>query len=324
MSVNHVVDGEDRGPVYLATIAARSKPELDALNAKLMQGLVPEVVLKYNPNHEPAGSSEGGQFASADGPSEIMGLFRDGFEKRYGMEVGTLAKAMFGTTKPKGGGISFNRTKAVPSTGRVLYGFVAEGVRVHGTKVEMIERYFDPETKTVIHEDLILGEKDRGNGTAAKLLDASLKAYDKAGYERVTLFAGLQLGAYTWAKMGFEYKDDKDRTDHQVQIEKRISEFITEPEFLSPKAKAELDDVRAVLKSTSPKANQILADLPLPELDKLAKHWQPGTGDDADGLAKGSSFLKHVLYYTSYNGVLPLKGLGRQRAKAYIKARLKR
>lgn len=322
MSVTHIVDGVDLGPKHLRDLAAKPTPQLDQANALLMARLAPTVVQKYNPNHEPAGSSEGGQFASADGPSEIMGLQRVGFESRYGMGVGTLAKAMFGTIKPKGGDISFDRTKAVPSTGRVLYGFVGENVRVHGTKVEMIERYFDPETKTVIHEDLILNEKEQGKGTAAKLLDASFKAYDKAGYEKVTLFAGLQLGAYTWAKMGFEYKGELDRDKHLSNMRQAVKKRISEPEFLSPKAKAEYDDVMHVIDSKSMQANQILVDLPTPELDKLAKHWT--TEDGEQGLAKGSSFMKYAMYYSSYDAVLNLKGPGRVRADRYIKARKKR
>ena len=65
------------------------------------------------------------------------------------------------------------------------------------------EFFIENGQKVVEHKLFTIADTRQGNGIAAKCLMESMKAYKKAKIDRVSLFAGMTVGAYAWAKYGF-------------------------------------------------------------------------------------------------------------------------
>ena len=67
-----------------------------------------------------------------------------------------------------------------------------------------IDRQFTDGGKKVYHAHFeITDSAKQGMGTAKKIIRASMPLYEKIGAERIELFASLDNGGYTWARMGF-------------------------------------------------------------------------------------------------------------------------
>lgn len=64
-------------------------------------------------------------------------------------------------------------------------------------------REFYPAEKRVEHDIFFLGLDEQGKGRAKKILADQVELYHDLGYEKITLEANVDLGAYAWAKYGF-------------------------------------------------------------------------------------------------------------------------
>jgi len=79
-----------------------------------------------------------------------------------------------------------------------------------GDKHVDIERSFSlnpRKEKTAIHDLFYLSEGLASSGIGRKILDKTLDFYDKIGIKNIELSAGLDVGTYLWARVGFETKD---------------------------------------------------------------------------------------------------------------------
>lgn len=85
-----------------------------------------------------------------------------------------------------------------------------------GELVGSFERSFKPESKEVHHDHLVFVDKYKGLGLASIYNARNEKVYKLMGYDHITL-AGLSnqkgyVGATHWAKNGFDWADDWERT----------------------------------------------------------------------------------------------------------------
>ena len=68
--------------------------------------------------------------------------------------------------------------------------------------------FLEQERKTAEHSLFYLSEELGSTGIGKKILNKSIDFYDKIGIERIELDAGLAVGKYIWARVGFETTDE--------------------------------------------------------------------------------------------------------------------
>ncbi|WP_156123266.1 hypothetical protein [Deinococcus radiopugnans] len=91
-----------------------------------------------------------------------------------------------------------------------------------------LQRKLFPSDKVVEHEFFMLEESYRKNGYGSILYQSQEEAWRAAGYERVELLAGKELGGYVWAINGYDYSGPKgasDRTRHIQSIQSDLYNF---------------------------------------------------------------------------------------------------
>ncbi len=81
--------------------------------------------------------------------------------------------------------------------------------------------------KSVHHDLLRILDSLQGSGAAAKITKESLRVYDQAGLDEVTLNASLERGGYAWAVYGYGWDEDKMALEafKEQQVEKFLAEF---------------------------------------------------------------------------------------------------
>jgi len=67
--------------------------------------------------------------------------------------------------------------------------------------------------RTVTHETLILDEGVQGQGFATRYNAQVEESYRASGVERVELTANVDVGGYSWARAGYDFRDDQARAD---------------------------------------------------------------------------------------------------------------
>ena len=190
----------------------------------------------------------------------------------------------------------------------IKFGF--KDLNVHGVPAKSLTREIDFTRREAKHEMLDFDTAKSGGGIAKKMLGDCVKLYDKIGVDKIRLFAGLELGAYTWGKFGFRYADPVTASDHMDMVSNNalmsLKRFGGKDKF-NPDEKAEVHALARVLDakdatgSTPLFANQLLSNMKTPHLDA---HF---ADDIAQTFPKKGTFMKWVMDGTAYDGVLDLK-----------------
>lgn len=223
--------------------------ELDAYQAMLEQSL-DVVVTDLNPNHEPAGSPKGGQFAS-----------KEAFASKFGIK-----KVPLGRTPLKiSPGLARDIINVTGYSAPELTGIIGRDVPLNvvltdvqntpsglefswslrdkntGERVGEIGRIWSEDGLEVSHENFVLSDKVSGAGIGKTILGNMMAIYQEQGVQRIHVDAGLDRGGYAWAKFGFRPTEKSWNND--------IKEWFIGAEDLFPadlKSKLNLNDSRAI------------------------------------------------------------------------------
>ena len=114
--------------------------------------------------------------------------------------------------------------------------------------------FHEGEAPEVYHKHFHLEPSAQGGGIAKDLLANSIKLYDEAGIRKVTMFAGLQVGGYAWAKYGFRPASARDARELLEDVEDRLGAMAGVP---APARRT----VERLVQSGDPKAIWAISDL---------------------------------------------------------------
>lgn len=149
---------------------------------------------KFNSCHD-----ELGQFCSTGGGEEVNVHFPSVAKKAYNFkdyESGLLAK--------------MSKLENVGNAD-VLYNVKGYIFKEDGkTVVGMFERDFVE--SEVYHTSFKLAESLQNQGFGTKFYKHSEDQYVENGIKRINLDANMEVGGYAWARMGFDFKDEDERT----------------------------------------------------------------------------------------------------------------
>jgi hypothetical protein len=192
--------------------------------AKMFPHLVkkpPPPVSKFNPNHEPGGSPQGGQFTSGSGGGG--GTTASGKSKKPAQKADfDKAKIQFGSEekvviekwndkigmepeefkKSFLGGTAENSTMTVSMEGSR---FNIQGA-IHdasGKTVGEYQREVDPDKKYAYSAYFKLNKSTTGHNIGKQILGGNIATYEKLGIETVGVSANIDVGGYAWAKYGY-------------------------------------------------------------------------------------------------------------------------
>ena len=118
-----------------------------------------------------------------------------------------------------GGGYSARVTAVDPfdsDTGMSVH--VTGLIQSEGKKVGEFIRTINYEhgDLSVHHDELVIDPKHQGGGVADRFNAHAVAQYQRMGADRITLEAGLEVGAYAWARQGFRYNEyDGERSRHE-------------------------------------------------------------------------------------------------------------
>lgn len=79
-----------------------------------------------------------------------------------------------------------------------------------GDTLGSIDRSLDLQLGIAKHNQIIVDKRFRNVALAAIILDHALEFYERIGIREVRLTAALTTGSYYWAKLGFDFADDRD------------------------------------------------------------------------------------------------------------------
>jgi hypothetical protein len=176
----------------------------------------------------------------------------------------------------------------------------AKNGTLHGSKFEYYKREFHlgKEPKIAIHDLLKLDASARGKGVVKNLFKSILPLYDKMGIKEVHMTAGLEGGAYAWAKYGFNYETPASADIHKHELLSGLNSIQTT--HLDKGAHEELETIHKVLEGDATKRLALLSDLKTPNLDAaFASKIKEEVG------SKGN-FQKLLFTETGYKAVLSL------------------
>jgi GNAT superfamily N-acetyltransferase len=96
-----------------------------------------------------------------------------------------------------------------------------------GEKVGYLERSFKPRGgRLVVHHDLLeLEPRAQKKGIGSAISDSALESYNQLGVKQIRLNAGLEAGAYVWAKKGYEFASKEEREDMARRFEAHVREL---------------------------------------------------------------------------------------------------
>lgn len=72
---------------------------------------------------------------------------------------------------------------------------------------------------SVYHDQLVIDSAHQGAGLADRFNSHAIAEYQRLGVDHVSLEAGLETGAYAWARQGFRYKEEGERSRKEFAAE---------------------------------------------------------------------------------------------------------
>ena len=191
-------------------------------------------------------------------PHDLPADLRKDWTKRFGMPPREFYRTLFDTTKVKPGesrlgierdeqgnlrGVDLEINLECPRTGRVI-GSMDRNLSFPAN-----------EPAVAYHRLFELNRQCQGRGISKDLLANSIKLYDKAGIQKVTLQAALSVGGYAWAKYGFKPNLGRETT----QLFKTVSDRLQDMGEAVPTSVRRV--VERLLAKGDPKAIWAISDL---------------------------------------------------------------
>ena len=126
----------------------------------------------------------------------------------------------------------------------------------HGRRVDVLDadRTIKPATSDVTHDRLMIDDKAQGKGLGRIFLANSMDVYKALGLKKINVWAASTAGGYVWARFGFvplQADWDELRADLQIHLRGMEQQIPAD----------QLDVVKRILKSRTPKTIWLLADL---------------------------------------------------------------
>ncbi|MFA5507516.1 MAG: hypothetical protein WC314_26225 [Vulcanimicrobiota bacterium] len=115
------------------------------------------------------------------------------------------------------------------------------------------EFIFEDDGARVHHQYFEIDAALQGQGVAKQILANSVELYDRMGVQSVSLFAGLQVGGYAWAKYGFKPEAGPETADLFDTVRGRLQDLDVPP--------ATKRSVQRLLAENKPEAVWALSDL---------------------------------------------------------------
>lgn len=85
-------------------------------------------------------------------------------------------------------------------------------VNQRGDKVGSVDRSFNFQRKEAHHDYFSLNTGVRDTGFGSRFYYASERMYPSMGIEKVTIQANISVGGYAWARMGYDFASEADKT----------------------------------------------------------------------------------------------------------------
>lgn len=161
-------------------------------------------------------------------PHDLPADLRQDWTQRFGMPPREFFRTLFDTTKVKPGesrlgierdeqgklrGADLEINLECPRTGRVI-----------GSMDRNLS--FPPDGPAVAYHRLFeLDGQCQGRGISKDLLANSIKLYDQAGIQKVTLQAALSVGGYAWAKYGFKPNPGRETAQLFETVKDRLEDM---------------------------------------------------------------------------------------------------
>ena len=158
-------------------------------------------------------------------PHDLPADLRQDWTKRFGMPPREFYRTLFDTSKVKPGEsrLSIERDEQGKLRGADLE-IDLECPRT-GRRIGCMDRNLSfPSNGPAVayHRLLELDRQCQGRGIAKDLLANSIKLYDQAGIQRVTLSAALSVGGYAWAKYGFRPNPGRETAQLFETVKERL------------------------------------------------------------------------------------------------------
>jgi hypothetical protein len=116
------------------------------------------------------------------------------------------------------------RAEASVRRGRGIYVDITFRDR-DGNRVGSARRAIAAHGKTVYHVTATLQENVRGQGFMTRFNSAAETHYRAAGVTEIELTAGKSVGGYAWAKAGYDFARQSDRSDVAVRAKGQLQTF---------------------------------------------------------------------------------------------------
>ena len=161
----------------------------------------------------------------------------------------------------------------------------------------------DDGTLVAHHALLDLDKSVQGSGFAARFNAQMFDYYRRSGIDRVTVFANDDIGGYTWAAQGFDFRDTRAAASFRTDMRSRLRNEFTGPNLMN--RALDLNTTPDVLDDDITAFEDLLAraengeHVTAYQFSQVGR--QPGQGGrDAKWLGKA------LMLGSSWNGVLPL------------------
>lgn len=230
-----------------------------------------DIVQKFNPNHEPAGSSKGGQFApktttTAEYQADAMSMFGPdvdvpGGGNRVAVEVNASPErvnTIFGSDEamrsylhavtqhlPGFPGVTVEEGGSSVRVGTVLNVVINGGDGGRGRY--QIVRIFTRRPNgslDVTHDSFALSKQMQGEGLGKAISRASFQQYRTLGVDRIKTTAAMSMGGYAWARLGFKPLVNSPNEAGWPQLQGELMERLDNMSYsISPEAHTRLSSV---------------------------------------------------------------------------------
>jgi len=196
-------------------------------------------VERFNPNHAPAGSPEGGQFTSdggdgggggesskpASGKPSVGGKGKTKVSKVVDFNKKGIRLDHDTVTNPAKAEKFLQRWNdriaeapedfkrdflgGLEGTMNIGYNEGSDKLTVEGSlqedgkEIGTYQRNLDLKNNSAYSAYFVMKKGERGGGVGKKLLGANVAMYQKLGFDKVSVSANIDVGGYAWAKYGY-------------------------------------------------------------------------------------------------------------------------
>lgn len=161
-------------------------------------------------------------------PGDLPASLRQDWTRRFGMPPREFYRALFDTARVQPGDSRMSVERDLEGEIRAVgMEFDLECPRT-GKPIGSMDRsfHFPKEgAASVYHKLFDLDRHCQGRGIAKDLLANSMKLYEKAGIEKITVSAALSVGGYAWAKYGFKPNSGRETRELFATVRERLDDL---------------------------------------------------------------------------------------------------